>query len=384
MSAANAVTTDNEVAMPHRVERIMVFLPLAMQRVPTLSCDAARRSPSGVRRRIIRAARGLERDARRRAEPGWIPCGNTQDSGGVSLYKRAFLEGPRNVVRLAELPVLIGRRPRLFLWFKAVVYLLLLTNVFLFLYDEGEAFVLAFPNGAMLSDVVAAFSATIDTIAWWFLLLLFELETFVLSPRWIERNVWTLHAVRLVMYAAVLWAFYGYCAAAAALMDARPVAGTSLCDFVGQERSFLAGLDENVAIDASNCASLDASPPFYSVEGGAVIADDAALRSVRPSTWVDVINAGAWLLVVLLLELDVRFEERGRFTGAVFRASYVAKVVLYSVLALVVVYWAVRAEPLDFWDAFLWLASFTFIEMNVLAHVKDQGPQRPVPIPAPS
>jgi hypothetical protein len=49
----------------------------------------------------------------------------------------------------------------------------------------------------------------------------------------------------------------------------------------------------------------------------------------------------------------------------------------------VVVYWAVRAEPLDFWDAALWLASFALIEMNVLAHAKDQGTPS-VAAPAPS
>ena len=277
------------------------------------------------------------------------------------------------MIRLAELPASIGRRPRLFLWFKLVVYVLLFVNVFLFLFEEGRAFAIAYPNGAPLGDVVGAFSATLDTIAWWLLLVLFELETFVLSERWIREHVRVLHAFRLVFYAIVLWAFYGYLTAAGALLDVRPLAITELCDVADHGKSLLVGLDENAEITADNCATLGATAPFYAIAGGAVIADDATLASVRPSTWVDVINAAAWLIVVVLLEVDVRLEERGNLTGTAFRVSYAAKLVVYSILALVVVYWAVRRELLDFWDAFLWLASFVFIEMNVLTHARRRG-----------
>jgi hypothetical protein len=180
-----------------------------------------------------------------------------------------------------------------------------------------------------------------------------------------------LHTLRLCFYSVVLWAFYGYCSAAAALLDVHPLAVTDLCEVADRGESLLVGLDENELITAENCATFVATAPFYAVAGGPVIADATTLASVRPSTWVDVLNAAAWLAVVILLELDVRLEERGRFTGTVFRVSYAAKLVLYSILGLVVVYWAVRREVLDFWDAFLWLASFVFIEVNVLAHADE-------------
>jgi hypothetical protein len=78
-----------------------------------------------------------------------------------------------------------------------------------------------------------------------------------------------------------------------------------------------------------------------------------------------VINAGVWLLVVLLLETDVRLQEKNRFEGLALYASTAAKFVLYSILALAVVAWMVTGDFVDWWDAFLWLVAFVFIELNV-------------------
>ena len=41
------------------------------------------------------------------------------------------------------------------------------------------------------------------------------------------------------------------------------------------------------------------------------------------------------------------------------------KFVLYSTLLLAAIYWGFKGGFLDFWDAFLWLVAFVFIEMNV-------------------
>jgi hypothetical protein len=42
------------------------------------------------------------------------------------------------------------------------------------------------------------------------------------------------------------------------------------------------------------------------------------------------------------------------------------KVALYSILFLCAVYWGIKGDFVDFWDAFLWLLAFFFIEMNVV------------------
>ena len=39
---------------------------------------------------------------------------------------------------------------------------------------------------------------------------------------------------------------------------------------------------------------------------------------------------------------------------------------LYAILLLAAIYWGVNGDFVDFWDAFLWLVAFFFIEMNVV------------------
>ena len=71
-------------------------------------------------------------------------------------------------------------------------------------------------------------------------------------------------------------------------------------------------------------------------------------------------------MVVLILEIDVRLQEKGLYEGLVLRASNVSKFVLYSILFVAAVYWGLYGDFVDFWDAFLWLLAFFFIEMNVV------------------
>ena len=89
--------------------------------------------------------------------------------------------------------------------------------------------------------------------------------------------------------------------------------------------------------------------------------------------WVDVINAATWLAVVVLLELDVRLQIRGVLEGAWRTFSSYSKYLLYSVLFGAALYWGVEGSFLDFWDAFLWLVAFVFIEMNIFEWREELG-----------
>jgi hypothetical protein len=101
-------------------------------------------------------------------------------------------------------------------------------------------------------------------------------------------------------------------------------------------------------------------------EGVAAVVDEPGLAGIHFLAVVDVVNAGVWLLVVLLLETDVRLQEKNRFEGLALYLSTVAKVILYSILALAVVAWIITGDFVDWWDAFLWLVAFVFIELNVV------------------
>jgi len=255
----------------------------------------------------------------------------------------------------------------LFQLFKYVVYILLAMNIYWFFDEESKAAVLQFSNGVSGADLIEAFSSTIDTAAWVVLLLMFELETYVLEDRHFTRLVtWSLHGFRVLCYAFIVYAFYGYIQNLIFTYDTALLAGVgNPCALLPAEWSWAVTLDEYAAITAANCATLSDASAYHQFQGMTAIVDASGLRDIRYLAWVDVINAGVWLLVVLVLEIDVRLQERNRFEGMALRISNGMKFVLYSLLFLAAVYWGFKGDFVDFWDAFLWLVAFIFIELNV-------------------
>jgi hypothetical protein len=267
---------------------------------------------------------------------------------------------------MAEQATYFGSRARYraFTAVKYLVYVLLSFNVWLFLQEELLALEYTFVDGISPGQLVQVFSATIDTAAWVILLLLFELETSVLDDRKIRGPVkWTMHGIRGICTIAIVYAFTGYYAELVTLYDVAPLNGADVCSLPGQGYSLLVNLDEYVPLDAVNCAAL--SGEVYRLNGFDIVADGEVLRSAQWLAWTDVINAAAWILVVIVLEIEVRLQLRGDLSGRLLRVNRFFKLVVYGVLFAAAAYWGYAGDFLDFWDAALWLFAFIFIELNV-------------------
>ena len=252
--------------------------------------------------------------------------------------------------------------------FKYSIYFLLTINIFVFFGEEWLATRLEYPQGISGGEFFKAYAATIDTAAWVILLLMFELETYVLEDRHFTRAVrLSLHTLRAVCYLFIIFAFYGYVVDAIYVYQTSPLAGISdLCTLADQSWSYATTFGEYAAITVSNCASFSNLDTFVRFDGVTAIVDLPGLADIHFLAMVDVINDGVWLLVVLLLETDVRLQEKGRFEGIALYLSTIAKFILYSILALAVVAWMVTGDFVDWWDALLWLVAFVFIELNVV------------------
>jgi len=264
---------------------------------------------------------------------------------------------------------------RLYQLFKYTVYAFLTFNIYLFFDEEFAAAALQFPNGIAPVDMIEAYSATVDTLAWVVLLLMFELETYVLDDdKFTRTTTWLLHGLRAICYAFIVYAFYGYIANLAFVVDTVPVAGVSdVCALLPGEWSWATTLDEYERITAANCASWSEAGVFVQFRDLPAIVDPAGLTDIVRLAWVDVINAAVWLLVVLVLQIDVRLQERNRLEGLALRLSSAAKFVLYGILFLAAVYWGIKGDFVDFWDAFLWLVAFVFIELNVFEWREEEN-----------
>ena len=104
---------------------------------------------------------------------------------------------------------------------------------------------------------------------------------------------------------------------------------------------------------------------FFSHEKYKIIANTKTLADVKGLAWVDVINASAWVSVVLMLEIDVHTQLGNISSRWWTKYNKFVKTTVYSVLFIAAVYWGVTGNFLEFWDAFLWIVAFVLIEMNM-------------------
>lgn len=249
--------------------------------------------------------------------------------------------------------------------FKYAVYLLLAYNIVLFFQEDYLASAHTFKDGVSLGEMVEAFSQTVDTSAWVLLLLLFELETFIIPDEKIRGLVkWSLHGVRSLCYLFILYALYGYVIKLLLMLNISPYQITDVCTLVNSGFAYIESLDDYIDIDAANCAMLNGQELFR-VNSSGLISTESPLQNAQRLALVDVTNATAWVLVVVVLEIDVLLQLEGGLQGWIKTVSKWVKVVLYAVLFAAAVYWGVSGQFLDFWDAFLWLVAFVFIELNI-------------------
>jgi len=198
-------------------------------------------------------------------------------------------------------------RSTLFQAFKYIVYFFLAMNIYWFFAEEHLAAKIQFPNGVGLDLMIEAYAATIDTVAWVVLLLMFELETYVLEDEQFSRTVtWSLHGLRAICYAFIVYAFYGYVANLLTLDGITPLANLrDLCALAGQW-SYATTLDEFTTITTANCNSFSTATSFLRFDDMQAVVDLQGRKDIIALAWVDVINSAVWLLVVIVLEIDMK------------------------------------------------------------------------------
>ena len=258
------------------------------------------------------------------------------------------------------------RRQRLQQGVKWVVYTLLLVNFGFYIVDDIVWAGHTLHSGSTLLDWTTAFSTSIDELAWFILLGMFELETHVLGDRsWTRRVARLVHGLRLVCYLMLAHTIYAYAARVIDVQQAQPVEGaTELCELAGSDLSFTYNL-QYTEITGDTCHRLSTASDFYRLGADPVVTDRAGLILERRLAWADLYEGLAWLLSILAIELVVRIQERGITGGALMSVANWGKNLLYLSILGVGVYWASLSHWLYLWDEILWIGGFMVIGMNL-------------------
>jgi len=92
-----------------------------------------------------------------------------------------------------------------------------------------------------------------------------------------------------------------------------------------------------------------------------------AVLYVREAAWLDAANLFLWILVVALLEIELRFPATVRAQRTLFTWT---ATLLYATLGALLLVWLTRGEWMDAWDAALWLAAFGVLELDLLNRMR--------------
>ena len=196
--------------------------------------------------------------------------------------------------------------------FKYLVYAALVANVALFFKEDWEAASHVFQDGLPFARIIEGFAPSIDTAAWVILLLLFELETCQLSDEVLKRPIGlAIRGLRALCYMVIVYAFTGYLGKALGFGLYVPAGAMDACALAMKQFALLVELDEYRALTVGNCAGITGE--LFVNEQTRTLAEAGTLVQAARLAWVDVVNSGTWLLILALLELDVRPGVKGLF-----------------------------------------------------------------------
>lgn len=248
---------------------------------------------------------------------------------------------------------------------KYSIYLLIMYNVGHFTYEDYMASAHRFRDGITLSNVTDAFAQAIDSIAWLVLLLMLELETWVIEDeKLVGLKRWAINGLAALCYFFIVQAFIGYYSKLLYVLAFNSSDLANACQAVGTQLSYMINIDSYAALSANSCINVGAGPYFIN-EADNIIASTAKYSDAVLLGYTEVINAGTWITVVMVLWVDVFLQLRGGLTSRLYRLNVWIKAVLYSILVIAAIIWGIYGEFMDFWDAFIWIIAFVFIELNL-------------------
>ena len=249
---------------------------------------------------------------------------------------------------------------------KWTVYTLLIINWGFYIREDWNAAVHTLTADSTIFDWAVEFATSIDESAWFILLFMFELETYVLEDEawkgWVAKTV---HTVRFACYAMILHTVYAYVVTVIEYQPTVVVEGaSSLCDLVDDDVAYVYSL-KYTQVTEQTCSTLSDQSRFYRVGDDPVVSTIEGLNLERDLAWADVVEVVAWLLILLAIESVVRLQEHRVTGGMLISALNKLKTFLYLVLFVLAAYWASLSHWLYTWDTFVWIAGFAVIEMNI-------------------
>lgn len=286
----------------------------------------------------------------------------TRGNGAAALAARvSHALGVKRLLR-----PLLGH-PRAAQVIKWTVYISLIINMGQYFVDDYRTWQATVASSAEMGAWIEAFSTSIDVIGWIGLIFLFELETYQLSDDAYTRVVaGALRIGRLLCYGFIGYAATGYFGLAMGNYEVESLGAlANLCQFADQGLWLQWGQVDYTEITSASCATLPPDSLWYRFTSDSTLVGASVLPHIRFMGWIDLLNAIAWLIVVFMIEVEVRLQNEDRFSSRLLAPTRLIKTLMYLILIGNGVLWACFGYVLYAWDAFLWIFGFWAIELNL-------------------
>jgi hypothetical protein len=256
--------------------------------------------------------------------------------------------------------------------FKVVIFWVLMINLVYYLYEDVTAF-LYLPTDASVFEVAETFAVSIDYVAWMVLIVLFEMETSALAKdRLTEKRRRVFTGLTAACYLFLLYAGYSYTVGLVDSYNYEPIESRPACYFANTNYAYLTLQARPIELTHENCSEF-AGKEIFKAPSDNIITTEANLLALKKLSWVDVFNASAWLIVVLLFQIEVSLEHANKLTKRRLITVMVWKGAAYLVLLCGAIYWTVFSLFIDYWDAWLWLLAFILVDLNLLGLDETQN-----------
>ena len=165
-----------------------------------------------------------------------------------------------------------------YLWIKAALYGLLLANFGYYLFEDWSRTSFSLTDAASFYDWVREFNTSLDEVAWFTLLLIFELETYVLDESgWSPGMARIVLLIKMITFCLIGHTLYVNFTALTEILgpvSASPV--SDLCDLADTGQSWLFNLDYTL-ISSETCDGLPRAPQYWEIPGEPVVTSSAGL-----------------------------------------------------------------------------------------------------------
>jgi len=249
---------------------------------------------------------------------------------------------------------------------KWAVYALLIVNFVFYVFEDAASAVHTLTASSTFLDWTSTFATSIDESAWFLLLAMYEIETYVVDDENLTGWVTTvLHGIRLFCFVLISHTIYAFVIVVMNLQATVAVEDVaSLCDMTNANVSYVYNL-EYTEINEQSCNELSSSSQFYWLADDPVISDMQGLSLERDLAWADLAEAVIWLLILVAIEVVVRLQGRGNTGGRLIATAKATNMLLYASLIGLGIYWATLSHWLYLWDELVWIGGFAAIEMNL-------------------